>query len=52
MQSLRAANDVIAWAADFVADAVIESLTGSPEYMVSRIVERELLASLTDNDSG
>ena len=52
MQSLRTADDVIAWAAGFAADAVVDSLTGSPEYMVSRIVERELLASLTDNDSG
>ena len=52
MQSVKTSDDVIAWAAGFASEAMIDLLTGPPDFMVSRIVERELLSSLSDNDSG
>ena len=52
MQTMETSDDVITWAAGFASRDVMEVLAGNPAFMVSMVIEKELLASLTDNDSG
>ena len=50
--NVETTEDVMTWTAGFSSKEAIEELGGSPVIVVSKIIQKELLASLSDNDSG
>ena len=52
METEKSNEEVIAWASGFMVDNQLQELTGSPASMVQNIVEKELIVSLNNNDSG
>ena len=50
MQSVKTKEDIVRWAAGFTT--ALPGLNSEPEFIVSRIIENELLANMANNDSG
>ena len=52
METKKTRDQVNAWASDFLVEVHLKELTGSPASMVQQTVEKKMIFSLNNNDSG